>query len=1395
VDGTSADKKVTIPPPSPSPGTSDSGTNGPKEGEKVESKPSNNIAASFAAQVAKAAGEGASSPAPTASSSKSVEEESQKKEQQGAEKVEEKKQLNKKEPEVTAAVPMKQVQETLSVTTELGNRGEEPLYEPVSPTPLPDSPCDEAKPAAVVEEKAVDCSPFAEVINKKAGVSSTEEEHTIKSNKRTKKVSAAEKKKQLNSKGEKGRDLLDVFTQPEPKEEQVVNSSKVEVVRKSPTPEVQEPVAKEEPMQEVTKSLEKMEIAPKVVEEEKKEKSPTPVKEEEKKEEVKMEDKAVVEVKKAEEVVKPKQNGIPSLLDNIPMELRRDTSNREEVTEPKEEKEDGELSEEEDEENENPEDGKNPKLKYDYKEDQWSPLNPDGKKQYDREFLICLQRDPLSLTKPNNLPAMEIVKDKPNQMGKPQMGSRIDFTPGFVIRTASRGNQRDGPRTSRGGDNRGPRGGDNRGPRGGEGPNKPRMVISLPSISQEVKLNKAENAWKPGVKDPKVIEELDDVTKLKKGVLAILNKLCPQKFDILVEKFTALPITTQVHLQECMELIFEKAVDEPGFSVAYARMCQVLQMKKVLVENSETETVNFRKLLISRCQKEFDKDYMESLDRDKYRADMAAAQTDDDRKQIKAVFEQMEMKLRRRSLGNIRFIGELYKLQMLTARIMHECVKKLLKTTDEESLECLCRLLTTVGQVLDQETKQRLSKGPQNGLNDLSVYFTEMKKITQDKKVCSRVRFLMQDVIELRVADWKLRREIAGPKTIEQIHADVAKEELNAKLNQMSSGPPGPMPGRRDERSGRNDDRRSSRKGPERGEKGAPGAGHAGGEDGWQAVPSRPARGTFEKVDTSRIKSLTTGKVDADSMSFGPPKAGAGGPSWGRGSQTKGPSRTEDSTKMQNRFAQLESSESSAPQGYDGRGSGGRFGRGGGYTGRNSRGGSSEQERSADRRGAGRAEAAQSVRDFMGPQSTRSQSVMGPHPTLQRENSTPRSASMVAPQKAPSVPLTGDSGASQEKVEKLAGPLLEEYLHIKDLDATIKEISEKFATNTIAWFVEAVLNSVIEKNDKSRVASGGLIAAMLSRGLLGEGQFLTALGTLLEFAEDLLVDIPKFWDFLAQVVAPTLAPSGPLPLAVIRDSATQAKLLEGDLGAKCSGGKYAAALLNEMGKQGKSTVASAWRDSGLSWAEFLPSATEVDQFVADNSVEWTLTSAAPASTSNTSAADQRPAKLQKQDIEKELARVLRESDAIKKNEPVIDWLDANIGRSEVQTPEMIRLLTTVVAESVIDGIGGPTNQCQLNEEKLNLRSAILKLYLDQHSRLELSVLLALQHLMQRLEHPNKLLHAIFEKLYDNDIVSEDGFQSWEKNDDPAEQEGKGVAIKSCTQFFTWLKEAEEEEED
>ena len=58
--------------------------------------------------------------------------------------------------------------------------------------------------------------------------------------------------------------------------------------------------------------------------------------------------------------------------------------------------------------------------------------------------------------------------------------------------------------------------------------------------------------------------------------------------------------------------------------------------------------------------------------------------------------------------GSHRYIGELFKLKMLTEKIMHECLKKLLRADDDEdSLECLCQLLTTIGQDIDQRQQDQ----------------------------------------------------------------------------------------------------------------------------------------------------------------------------------------------------------------------------------------------------------------------------------------------------------------------------------------------------------------------------------------------------------------------------------------------------------------------------------------------------------------------------------------------------------------------------------------------------------------------------------------------------------------------------------------------------------------
>ena len=124
----------------------------------------------------------------------------------------------------------------------------------------------------------------------------------------------------------------------------------------------------------------------------------------------------------------------------------------------------------------------------------------------------------------------------------------------------------------------------------------PAKVITLQR--EEVKLREAgENAWKAGGKKEAGAQE-DDLEILSKKVRSILNKLCPQKFDVLVAQFNDLVIDSEEKLAKAMELVFEKALDEPVFSVAYARMCQHLASKRV--ETEGRPPVNFRILLLQR---------------------------------------------------------------------------------------------------------------------------------------------------------------------------------------------------------------------------------------------------------------------------------------------------------------------------------------------------------------------------------------------------------------------------------------------------------------------------------------------------------------------------------------------------------------------------------------------------------------------------------------------------------------------------------------------------------------------------------------------------------------------------------------------------------------------------
>lgn len=134
---------------------------------------------------------------------------------------------------------------------------------------------------------------------------------------------------------------------------------------------------------------------------------------------------------------------------------------------------------------------------------------------------------------------------------------------------------------------------------------------------------------------------------------------------------------------------------------------------------------------------------------------------------------------------------------MLTAKIMRRCLDILIKNRDEESLECLCKLMTTVGKELEDKHGVKL--------NDL---FDTMEEIVsrKDGSISSRVRFMLQDVIDLRKNRWIARRQENAPKTIDQI----TKDHENEQMNQMSNIQNTP---RKDERggSGGHNDRKQRR--------------------------------------------------------------------------------------------------------------------------------------------------------------------------------------------------------------------------------------------------------------------------------------------------------------------------------------------------------------------------------------------------------------------------------------------------------------------------------------------------------------------------------------------------------------------------------------------------------
>lgn len=612
--------------------------------------------------------------------------------------------------------------------------------------------------------------------------------------------------------------------------------------------------------------------------------------------------------------------------------------------------------------------------------------------------------------------------------------------------------------SSEGGRGRRDRGGRGRGGGGGH------HHDTAPALEDCEPLNiNEETRWKPSVAKSRLDEPEDTTEASIKEAKSILNKLSIEKFEKLSDQLIVVAVRGLEVLKGVIEMVIEKAQMEWHFSAMYAELCAKLaktSMPAITLADDEVVTDTnklFRKLLLQRCQKEFEeKPTIEGLE------ELAEEER-----------QEKELLVKRATLGHIRFVGELFKQRMLSSRIMHECIGILfgdITAPDEESLECLCKLLGTIGQALEINAREA---GEREHINK---YYGTIKQLSGESKLlCTRVRFMLQDLLELRRNNWVARRKETKAMTIAEVHAEVARE---AKEKERASAKGG---------SGSRLHRSQSMNS----------TGFVGGDRrrGGQNGGAASAAWKMRAASSNNLVAMAAPSSAPTASSA--PQSDDGWSTVGTGTRPK-------LLKSRSNSDRIPSSMSGAPRHPN------SSGRGAAATGN-----AFASLRQEERSGSGRKERSRS-------NSASSNSSRAPSSGRPPMASSAKPSSPVKASDKPE-PLSADA------FEKKAKAILQEFVELRDLKEATTSVTELHSAEHHTLIATQAFNLGLEKGDKERSAVSALLAGLFDQQLLSTDALMVALDELLEFIEDMEIDIPRTLPYLSEMLAPTVAAGG-IPL-------------------------------------------------------------------------------------------------------------------------------------------------------------------------------------------------------------------------------------------------------------------------
>jgi len=223
-------------------------------------------------------------------------------------------------------------------------------------------------------------------------------------------------------------------------------------------------------------------------------------------------------------------------------------------------------------------------------------------------------------------------------------------------------------------------------------------------------------------------------TDMMRMTRSLLNKLTQERFESLCAKLLALPISTTEQLAVVVAEIFQKATTQNSFRSLYTELCTRLDTH-FAAHTGKVGGKAFRKALVSECQATFERNLLPPD------ASLFVGLGDDD------CFE-VEMKLKTRRLGNMRFIGDLLVRRLLAPKLLPPIVHELMNG-DEGALESLMALLMVVAPEFDM--KPSLYQAP---VRDACALL--QRKFTE-KAVSSRICCQINDLLDAKARSWAPR--------------------------------------------------------------------------------------------------------------------------------------------------------------------------------------------------------------------------------------------------------------------------------------------------------------------------------------------------------------------------------------------------------------------------------------------------------------------------------------------------------------------------------------------------------------------------------------------------------------------------------------------------------------